>query len=314
MVSVDVMGGDYAPQAIIQGALGAAKKRVSVNLFGPINDVSRWLDQEDAGWRQYPIKIVDAPDVITMDQEPVHAIRSKQSSSLVKAVASVAAGESQAVVSAGNSGALMAAATFIIGRQEGVSRPAIAGFAPSLKEDVLVLDLGANTECRPEHLLQFAQLGCQYMMRVTERKNPRIGLLANGHEEGKGSQLTKAAFALLKASDMNFIGNVEPQDIFAGKSDIVVCDGFVGNVLLKTMESVCHVMLSFLKQETTDPEKKMWADQSVIAISKRLSFKTRGGALLLGVKKTVVVCHGNADAKAIENAILFASQSSQGCL
>jgi phosphate acyltransferase len=294
MIAVDVMGGDHAPQVALQGALAAAKKSVPVLLCGPQEIIHQWLDTHDSSWKTYPIKIVDAPDIVAMDEEPVAAVRKKTNSSLVKAVASVAMGHCTAVISAGNSGALMAAAVFVIGRADGVERPAIAGFVPAHNKQVFVLDLGANTECRPSHLQKFAHMASDYVTQVLLVPNPRVGLLSNGHEEGKGSLLVKETHVLLKNDTLNFIGNVEPYDIFAGKADIVVCDGFSGNVLLKTMEAVAERIAGLLPADMAQ------------RIADSFAYTQHGGALLLGVKKPVIVCHGNSSTGMIENAIMLA--------
>ena len=295
MIAVDVMGGDNAPSVVLQGAVAAAKKAVPVMLCGPQAFIYGWLSEHEPGWDQYPIHIADAPDIIAMDEEPAFAVRKKPHSSLVKAVASVADGQSSAVLSAGNSGALMAASAFIIGRQEGVERPAIGGFLPTSTGSAFALDLGANTDCRPYHLHAFAHLGSVYMQTTQLLNKPRIGLLSNGQEDAKGSVLTKETFTLLHNDGrLHFIGNVEPYDVFAGRADVVVCDGFTGNVLLKTMEAFGQLVAS-------------WLDPAAGAvIEQRLGHKTLGGALLLGVKGCVVVCHGNSDGRTIEHAITFA--------
>jgi len=295
VIAVDVMGGDNAPSVVLQGAVAAAKKAVPVMLCGPQAFIYDWLLTHEPGWDQFPIHIADAPDMIAMDEEPAFAVRKKPHSSLVRAVASVADGRSKAVLSAGNSGALMAASAFIIGRQEGVERPAIGGFLPTSTGSTFALDLGANTECRPYHLHAFAHLGAAYLQTTQLLATPRIGLLSNGQEDGKGSALTKETFALLRNDgSLNFVGNVEPYDVFAGRADVVVCDGFTGNVLLKTVEAFGQLVASWLDPATG------------AAIEQRLGHKTLGGALLLGVKGCVVVCHGNADVRAIEHAITFA--------
>jgi phosphate acyltransferase len=294
MIAVDVMGGDHAPYVVLEGALAAAKKTIPVVLYGPQELIISWLDEHACGWEIYPITIVDAPDIIAMDDEPVRAVCKKPSSSLVKAAVGVAEGRCSAVLSAGNSGALMAAATLCIGKSDGVERPAIAGLLPVISGEVLALDLGANIECRPHHLLQFAHMGNAYAQSTLLVQHPRIGLLANGHEEGKGSPLIKEAHISLKKETLNFVGNVEPYDIFAGKVDVVVCDGFSGNVLLKTMEAVAELIAS--KIDLTQAQ----------ALKSHFSYQRCGGALLLGIKRPVIVCHGCSDAKAIENAITTA--------
>lgn len=295
MIAVDVMGGDHAPKVILEGALAAAKKSIPVRLYGPQAMIYQWLDQHESNWEQLSIVVVDATEAITMDEDPVFAVRKKSASSLVKAVIGVAQGQDKAVLSAGNSGALMAAAALLIGREDGIERPAIAGFLPTQQgANVLTLDLGANTECRPSHLQAFAHLGRQYVWHALGIENPRIGLLANGHEEGKGSMLVKETHALLKTDSLNFIGNVEPSDVFVHKADVVVCDGFSGNILLKTMESVIDFVSTIVPS------------QEAHKVHNRFCHKKIGGALLLGVKGSVVVCHGNSDAKTIEHAISFA--------
>lgn len=297
MIAVDVMGGDHAPLVVLQGAWAAAKKSIPILLCGPQEMIYQWLDTHDSDWKKYPIKVLDAPDIVAMDEEPVAAVRRKINSSLVKAVASVAQGHCTAVVSAGNSGALMVAAVFIVGRTDGVERPAIAGFVPAKNNNkqVFVLDLGANTECRPLHLQQFAHMASDYVANVLQTPNPRVGLLANGHEEGKGSLLVKETHMLLKNDNtLNFIGNVEPYDVFNGKADIVVCDGFCGNILLKTMEAVAEHIAGLLPVDMAE------------RIGNAFNYKHHGGALLLGVRKPVIVCHGNSSTGVIENAITFA--------
>jgi phosphate acyltransferase len=293
MIAVDVMGGDRAPHVVLEGGLAAARKSIPVAFYGPHTLIEQWLDANDPMWRTYGVSIIDAPETIDMAVEPVNAVRKKTNSSLVRAVASVTAGKSSAVVSAGNSGALMAASALFMGKQEGVERPAIAGFLPSSQGRVLALDLGANTDCRPHHLQQFAHMGVVYLTRTTGKLRPRVGVLSNGQEPGKGNSVVKETHQLLCKDTLNFIGNVEPYDIFNGHADVVVCDGFVGNVLLKTMESVAHLM-------------------RVVPTVKESKYSVSGGALLLGVKGVVMVCHGNADAQAIEQALVQAWNMSSG--
>jgi len=294
MVAVDVMGGDHAPHAVLEGALAAAQKSIPIKLCGPREFICQWLDCHNEDWQNLAITVVDAQEVIAMGDEPVVAVRSKKESSLCKAVALVADGKSDVVLSAGSTGALMVASSLMIGKKEGVQRPAIAGFIASKKRShVLILDLGANTECRPGHLLQFAHMGVTYVTTTGLHTHPTVGLLSNGTEEGKGPQVVKEAYQLLRNdATLNFMGNVEPYDVFDGKADIVVCDGFVGNILLKTMEAVSAL---------TQSEKVMPA-QSCASLQQ---VKTQG-ALLLGVKRPVLVCHGNSCASDIESAITYA--------
>ncbi len=314
MIAIDVMGGDRAPGVVVQGAIRAAKK-VPVLLVGPERETRELLHQIDPGWQQYDISLCDASQVIDMGEEPVAAVRKKSNSSLVKAVACVKEGKARAVLSAGNSGALMVAATFILGREAALERPAIASYFPSMGErQALLLDLGANTECRAHHFVQFAHAGCAYVSAHLGTEHPRVGLLANGTEDKKGSLLTKEAFELLKGESLQFIGNVEPFDIFRGDVDVVVCDGFSGNIFLKTLEASFELFAHFMqKQVEKEPFKSVWQRQLQVwseyflsDVSHRLGHRKYGGALLLGVKGNVIVCHGNSDAQAIENAIYFA--------
>lgn len=296
MIAVDVMGGDHAPLVVLQGAVAAAGRGIPVQLYGPEAFMVSWLNAHAPTWHELPISIVQAHDVIAMDEEPVFAVRKKPQASLVKAVESVATGACRATLSAGNSGALMAASALIIGRHVGVERPAIAGYLPTKTGVVLALDLGANTECRPQHLVQFAHLGTHHLQQAKGMQQPRVGLLSNGHEDAKGSALTKEAFVLLKQeAGLNFVGNVEPYDVFEGAVDVVVCDGFSGNVLLKTMEATTALMKHWYPAITKDFDKD----------------RQLGGALLLGINGTAIVCHGNADAQTMEQAIVFAWDVSQ---
>jgi len=286
MIAVDAMGGDNAPQQIVMGALLAAKTQIPITLFGQEERLISILESLDSSWHQHDISICDAPEVIDMAEEPVSAVRKKRNSSIVQAIQKIAGNENCAFVSAGNSGAVMVAASFFLGCEPGVSRPAIIGELPTGNGKVLCLDIGANADCKPEYLLQFAYQGNRYAKKNFNLNSPRIALLSNGHEEGKGCLLVKQAFALLKKSDLNFVGNIEPAGIFKNQADVVVCDGFSGNILLKTIEAVQQ------------------------SFSLKSGAIEGGGALLVGVNGTVVIAHGNADAQAIKNAILFAFKNS----
>lgn len=284
MIAIDAMGGDYAPEQIVKGALQAARKNIPVMLFGNQPEIESILSKNDPLWRRLQISIKNCSEIIEMAEEPSFAVRKKNNSSLVKAVESVKEGQCRAVVSAGNSGALMVAASFILGRLDWVERPAIIAELPFLKNRVVCLDLGANSDCKPEYLLQFAYLGDLHAKDYLEIQRPRIALLSNGQEEGKGNTVIKQAFSLLKTSTLNFVGNVEPEMVFKNGADVIVCDGFSGNIFLKTLET-CEKFFG----------------------SKNVSFeKEMGGALLIGVKGTVIVAHGNSDANVMEKAILFA--------
>lgn len=287
MIAVDALGGDFAPHAVLEGALRASRTRIPVAIFGPAEKISAILDQLDATWKTLPITLVSTTEEIGMAEEPAMAVRRKRDSSLVRAVAAVADGTCSAVISAGNSGALMVAAMFILGKHEGIERPAIAGILPvSGDRSVVVLDLGGNTDCKASHLVHFAQLGVDYARSMSiGGHSPRVGLLCNGTEEGKGSILVKEVHQILKQSSHDFVGNLEPLDVLSGRTDVVVCDGFTGNIFLKTIEASGQL---FEKAATT--------------------FSVPGGAQLLGVRGTVIVAHGNSNAASIQKAIQLAHQ------
>lgn len=303
MIALDVMGGDYAPEQIIIGALNAAKKSIPLILVGPQDIVKEFLYKYDLNWQNYPITLCDVSSVIAMDEEPVNAVRQKKDSSIVKIIELVKTGQANVAMSAGNSGAVMVAASFILGRIDKLDRPAIAGLIPtSTGKKVLALDLGANTECRPNNLVQFAYLADNYAKNILDIQNPRIALLSNGQEDCKGSLITKEAFSLLKNSNLNFVGNIEPFDIFEHKTDIVVSDGFSGNIFLKTLEGAFELLAKLVKK---DAERKKIFDSKVcdFVYDTAKSELYSGGAVLLGVKGNVIICHGNSSAEVIENTI-----------
>lgn len=316
MIAVDVMGGDHAPHQILLGALNAAKRHQPVMLFGPLELVRVELEKLDRSWQNYPIRLSDAPQMVGMAENPVLSVKQKRESSLVKAVESVKTRECSGVISAGNSGALMAASTLFLGRCAGVERPAIAGLLPGLYGNAVGLDLGANISCRPHHLVQFAQMGSMYAQQTLGLQSPRVGLLSNGQEDEKGSDLTKETFPLLKNSSLNFIGNVEPYDVFVNKADVVVCDGFSGNIFLKTMEALHEIFLQLTVREFEVLANRIGQPEQIHAfrgeicdnMERNFSYVKTGGAVLLGVEGRVVVCHGNSDASDIERAIEFAAR------
>jgi glycerol-3-phosphate acyltransferase PlsX len=313
MIAVDVMGGDLAPNASLEGALRAARKKVPILLCGPKDKIVTVLQELDGKWKSYHIEFYDTHEVIEMGEDPLVAVSQKQNSSLVGAVKNISSGVASACVSAGNSGALMAASVLMLGRVEGVDRPAIASFLPGRRRSTLCLDLGANTECKPAYLVHFAHLGVEYITKKFDIKNPRVGLLSNGSEASKGSALTKKAFDLLEQSGLNFVGNCEPYDIVKNKADVVVCDGFSGNILLKSFEAMAQEMLSWFSEEfeASDNETKKSAESAILHIKEKVDWRRQGGALLLGVRGTVVVAHGSSNADAIENAIHLAWKASR---
>jgi len=287
MIAIDAMGGDFAPDAVLEGVVSCAKSsKIKICLFGPRGDLEKKLAKLDSAWEKLQISIIDAPEIIEMGEEPVRAVKKKRNSSLVKAVELVASGQCKAIVSAGNSGAVMIASLLLIGRKKGVERPALIGFVPAIEKPVLCLDLGANADCKAEHLYQFAHMGVEYAKETLGAQNPSVGLLSNGEEPKKGSLVTKGAFSMLEKSGLNFIGNVEPCHVLQNKADIVVSDGFSGNIMLKTLEAVASLMLK-----------------------NKCRLDDQGGALLLGVKKTVIIVHGSALPDNIERAIKHADFS-----
>ena len=312
-VAVDGMGGDFAPHAVLEGVLEAARSGVPILLFGPEKKLVRYLSEQCPEWETLGIKVVPTTEIVGMAEEPVYAVRKKQDSSLVKAVQAVAQGQAHAVFSAGNSGALMAAALFALGRQEGIDRPAIAGLLPTLKGSAIALDLGANVDCRPHYLCQFAEMGSVYAQKLLGIESPRVAILSNGAERGKGSLLVKQAALLLEESSLNFIGNVEPIDIVNHAADVIVCDGFSGNVLLKTMEATASMIKHAFAHELSsggatrnaaDSERVSTMLELVLrSLDERFGEAAQSGARLLGVNGIVLVGHGSAQASSISRSI-----------
>lgn len=308
-VAVDGMGGDFAPHAVVEAVVSAAREGVPILLFGPEKKMVRYLTEHCEEWEQLGIKLVHAPDMVGMAEEPVLAVRRKQNSSLVQAIQAVADKKASAVVSAGNSGALMAASLFLLGRTPGIERPAIAGLLPTLKGSVIALDLGANVDCKPHYLYQFAHLGDEYAKQLFNIDSPRIAVLSNGAERGKGSQLVKQTAASLEESALNFIGNVEPVDIVNHCADVVVCDGFAGNVLLKSMEAACSMIKHALAHEFSaggalrEDKTSEMVEAALKNLDARFGEDAHSGARLLGVNGVVIVGHGSAHAPAIVRSI-----------
>lgn len=301
MIALDVMGGDYAPDEILQGALLAAKKATPLILVGPENLIKSKLSEIDPDWDKYSIKIFDAAECITMDDEPVGSVRKKRNSSIVRVIELVKSGQANVAISAGNSGAMMVAASLILGKDPDLERPAIAGLLPTVgNKQVLALDLGANTDCKPRYLYQFAELGHKYSEKFLGVKNPRIALLSNGQEDSKGSNLTKEAFLMLKGSHLNFVGNIEPHGVYHDMADVIVCDGFSGNILLKAMEASFECFSQIIRERL-----QLGTDAMLqIEVGIKNVVNMSGGALLLGTKGNVVICHGNSDAHTIEKTLL----------
>jgi phosphate acyltransferase len=312
-IAVDAMGGDHAPQAVVEGALRAAQE-IEVLLVGPKETLEAELEGRSEGLN---IHIVDAPEIIGMGESPSAAIKGKPRSSIHIGLGLCREGKADAFVSAGNTGAVMGASLFILGRVEGVSRPAVIGYFPSPKGVSIVLDVGTNVDCKPEHLVQFARMGSVYAKAVLGREAPRVGLLNVGEEPGKGNDLAKATYPLL-ASDghIDFAGNVEGRDVLMGAADVVVCDGFVGNVLLKFGESVASVLPMFIGAEVKKspvPSEHLASFQQIFGgVKKHFDYEEYGGAPLLGVNGTVLIGHGGSSARAIERMIETAAVAVRG--
>ncbi len=301
------MGGDHAPDAIVAGAVRAVRAGFSVLLVGDEAQLAPLIP------RGVSLPIQHAAEVIGMDESPVAAVRRKKDASVSVALQAVAEGRAAGAVSCGSTGAAMAAALFRLGRIPGVSRPGVSAVVPRVDGGQLVLlDLGANVDCRPEHLARFALMGHCYAVAGQGIEAPRIGLLSNGHEAGKGNEQVRGAERLIRALPVNFIGQIEPTEAFRGGCDVLVCDGFVGNVMLKTVESTAEVVSRLLKEEIvryTAGRLGAWLLQGALRrFRKRTDYAEFGGGLLLGVKGVVVIGHGRSDSGAVFGAIQQASQ------
>ena len=311
-IAVDAMGGDHAPKPEVEGALRAVKQLgVAVILVGREDAVTAELDKHGS-WRSLPIQVRHASEQITMDDSAAKAVRSKKDSSIRVACRLMKDGEAHGVVSAGNTGAVMATSKMVNGMIKGVDRPALATAMPTINgRPALLLDVGANVDSTPEMLMQFAIMGDIYYRSVFHNPRPRVGLLSIGEEEHKGNELTKAAAPLLKLLPIHFIGNVEGRDIFNGSADVIVCDGFTGNVLLKSSEGLSdamkHMLQTSLKATISGQVGYLFARNAFADFKKRVDYSEYGGAPLLGVKGVTIICHGRSNPHAIRNAIRVAA-------
>jgi phosphate acyltransferase len=312
-IAVDAMGGDNAPHIEVEGALAASREfGVKILLVGREEVVRQELDKH-SGWRQLPIEIVRASEVITMDDSAAKAVRAKKDSSIRVASRLVRDGIADGVVSAGNTGAVMATAKMVQGIVHGVERPSLATTLPTRTGNpAVLLDVGANVDSTPRMLAQFAVMGEVYARNILHLNNPRVGLLSIGEEEHKGNDLTKAATPLLKTLPINFIGNVEGRDLYKGTVDVVVCDGFTGNVALKISEGVADVITHMLKESLAS--SALGKIGAYIArggfrkFKRRVDYSEYGGAPLLGVKGVCIICHGSSNTNAMKNAIRVAAE------
>jgi glycerol-3-phosphate acyltransferase PlsX len=318
-IAVDAAGGDYAPHEVVKGAIKAAEEYdIEIIMVGRKN-ILRALGGKDLD--KTGVTIVDAKQVIDFNEHPIKALQSKPDSSIVVGINLLKSGDADAFVSAGNTGAVFGAALLTLGKVNGVTRPAIGCFLDTISSvPALLVDAGANADCRPEHLLEFARIGSLYSHYLLKIEKPRVGLLSNGAEEGKGNKLIQEAFELLKnAPDINFCGNLEGHDIARRTHDVIVTDGFTGNIVLKTIEGFNDNFLSSVKQmghvfssASRLRTRDLLRDVGLGSLSKKLDFTEYGGACLLGVNGVVIIGHGRSQAKAIKNAIGLAKGTVEG--
>ena len=315
-IVLDAMGGDHAPAVVVDGGVQAAREYgVEVILVGRREAVEpELLARYDTTGLRVPL--VHASEVIEMDEHPALAAKTKKDSSMAVGMQMVKRGEADAFVTMGNSGGALAVALLHLGRLRGIKRPALSSVFPTSKGPAFLLDLGANTDCKPEYLLQFAIMGSVYAERVLGIQNPRVGIVSNGEEEGKGNFLVRDTVPLLKASPLNFIGNVEGKDIPAGLADVVVTDGFTGNVVIKTAEGVAELILNTLAQEIRARPLATFgallAKPAFRAAKRLLDYTEYGGGALLGVNGVVIVGHGRSNAKAVKSAVRVAKAAVEG--
>ncbi len=310
-IIIDAMGGDNAPQAPVEAACRAAKELdVEIVLVGKTDAIEEELKKHN--YSGNAITIAHADEVISNHEEPAKAVRSKKGASVVVAANMLKNGEGDAMLSMGNTGALLAAGLLIVGRIKGVLRPALATLLPSAKGPKMLIDAGANTNCKAENILQFAIMGNIYMKNVLSIESPTVGLMSNGEEEGKGDELTKAAFPLLKKAPLNFIGNIEGRDVMEGTADVITCDGFVGNVILKTVEGMGHVVSDkvkgIFKKNFFTKLGALFVMGGLNEFKQSMDYREYGGAPLLGTKQPVIKGHGSSDAKAVFSAIYQAKK------
>lgn len=312
VVAVDAMGGDNAPEVEVEGAVAAARQwKIPVVLVGDQVRLEEALSRYSISGLD--ITIQHASEIVGMHDSPSDAVRKKKDSSVRVAFDLLRRGEVQAVVSAGNSGATMAVGMFLLKRIPGIDRPAIATILPNKKSQTVLLDGGANVDCKPVHLAQFGTMGAVYAKFMLGKDRPKVGVLSNGEEESKGNELAREAHKLLKQSTLNYVGFVEGRDIFSGDIDVVVCDGFVGNVVLKVSEGLSEAIGDMLKGEIKQRFLAklgyLLACPAFRAFKKKVDYAEYGGAPLLGIQGTGMICHGGSNARAIKNAIHMARES-----
>ena len=314
VLAVDAMGGDFGPSVVVPGALQAALQTGAKVVFvGQEENINSALSSVSPELRSADYSIVNATQVVEMHEKPSDILRSKKDSSIQVACRLVKNGEAHALISAGHSGASVACGMFILGRIPGVERPALATILPSKTTPKLLLDVGANVECRPYHLFQFALMGAAFARDILDYENPKVGILSIGEEEGKGTSVVKDAYDLLKvAKNLNFVGNVEGRDLFLGDVDVVVCDGFVGNIALKLSEGLAYSMIHVLKRELFSngilPKIGTFlAKKAFKKFANVVDYAEYGGAPLLGLQGISFVCHGSSNERAITSAVKMAA-------
>ena len=309
-IAVDAMGGDFAPRTIVEGAFWASKRYgIKVVLVGDEDQVSKELSKYPTS--KLSIYIHHAPHVVAMHDSPSVVVRKMKETSIKVALDLAKEEQVNGVVSAGNSGAAMALAMYIFRKSAGVDRPAIATIHPTPKGSTVLIDSGGNVDCKASHLVQFAIMGDAYAKYILRKEEPRIGILSNGEEEGKGNELTREVHEILSKTDLNYIGYVEGQDLNSGVVDVMVCDGFVGNVVLKISEGLWETISAILKCEASNNVRGKVAyfllKQAIHRLEKKMDYSEYGGAPLLGINGNCVISHGHSNAKAIMNAILLSS-------
>ncbi|MHB1324783.1 MAG: phosphate acyltransferase PlsX [Thermoleophilia bacterium] len=315
VIALDAMGGDYAPDEVVLGAAAVASPSLNITLTGLPDEIKRCLAGADPESRRY-LKIVAASEVIGFDDDPVKAVRSKADSSLVVACREVAEGRADGIVSAGNTGAILTAALLNLKRIKGLKRPGLCAILPTPGKPTLFIDVGANTEVRPIHLLEFANMASIFAQDVLEIPDPSVGLVSIGEESVKGDELVLEAHRLMAESpDLNFYGNVEGRDIVRKVVDVVVTDGFTGNVCLKLMESTSSLIVEEVKKAASRSLMAkiggLLLKKEIVAFKKSIDTEEYGGAYLLGVRGLAVVCHGNSSRKAIASALKYAARASE---
>jgi phosphate acyltransferase len=313
-IAVDAMGGDHAPQVNVDAAIAASREfGIRTLLVGNASRLQKLV--EESGYRGSDLEIVDAAEVITMEDPATAAVRRKRNSSIRIAANCVRDGRAEGLVSAGHTGAAMVSAKMVIGTIEGVDRPALAAVLPNISGHCLLLDVGANPDAKTQHFKEFAVMGSIYAQLVFGKDSPSIGLMSIGEEDTKGTDRTKEAFKTLKETGLNFIGNVEGRDVFNGTVDVIVTDGFTGNVILKVSEALAEMVEKLLREEikrTLQASVGFLLSRSAFrSFRQRLDYSEYGGAPMLGVKGCVIICHGRSSAKAIKNAIRFAAEFSR---